>query len=104
MSEDLTRVTVRILDKEYQVACPEDERQALQESAELLNSKMREIRASGKVVGLDRIAVMAALNLSHEVLQTQLSASEADRHLLGRLRTLNDRLAGAIGGGQSLAF
>lgn len=97
MSEDLARVTVRILDKEYQVACPDHEREALLESAELLNRKMQEIRESGKVVGLDRVAVMAALNLSHEILQSQAAANEADRDLLGRLRALNDRLAGASG-------
>ncbi len=93
MSEELARVTVRILDKEYQVACPDNEREALLESAELLNRKMREIRESGKVVGLDRVAVMAALNLSHEILQNQAMANEADHDLLGRVRTLNDRLA-----------
>jgi len=95
MSEELARVTVRILDKEYQVACPDNEREALLESADLLNRKMCEIRESGKVVGLDRVAVMAALNLSHEILQNQTMANDADRDLLGRLRTLNDRLAGA---------
>lgn len=98
MSAPLTQVTVRILDKEYQVVCREDERAALIESADLLNRKMREIRETGKVVGLDRIAVMAALNLSHELLQNRGLAEEADRGLLARLRTLNDRLAGALGG------
>jgi cell division protein ZapA len=97
MSEDLTRVTVRLLDKEYQVACPEDEREALLESADLLNRKMREIRDSGKVVGADRIAVMAALNLSHEMLQGKTSTLQADERLLGRIRILNDALAGALG-------
>ena len=97
MSEDLQRVTVRLLDKEYQVACPEDEREALVESAELLNRKMKEIRDSGKVVGVDRIAVMAALNLCHEMLQGKSSNMKADERLLGRIRTLNDALAGALG-------
>lgn len=98
MSEELARVTVRILDKEYQVACPDDERDVLLESAELLNRKMNEIRESGKVVGLDRIAVMAALNLSHEILQNHAAADEADHDLLGRLRNINDQLAGAAAG------
>ncbi|HHQ13962.1 MAG TPA: cell division protein ZapA, partial [Chromatiales bacterium] len=49
-------VSVKILEKEYQISCPADERKALVDSAELLNAKMREIRDSGKVVGLDRIA------------------------------------------------
>ncbi|HSC48280.1 MAG TPA: cell division protein ZapA [Gammaproteobacteria bacterium] len=97
MSEELPRVTVRLLDKEYQVACPEDERAALLESAELLNRKMREIRDSGKLVGLDRIAVMAALNLSHEMLQGRTASSSADDRFLGRIRVLNDMIAGALG-------
>lgn len=97
MSDDLQRVTVRLLDKEYQVACPEDEREALIESADLLNRKMKEIRDSGKVVGVDRIAVMAALNLCHEMLQGKSSNMKADERLLGRIRTLNDALAGALG-------
>jgi cell division protein ZapA len=64
MSES-ARVSVRILEKEYFVACSHEERADLLDSAELLNGKMREIRDSGKVVGLDRIAVMAALNLAN---------------------------------------
>ena len=97
MNDDMQRVTVRLLDKEYQVACPEDEREALLESAELLNRKMKEIRDSGKVVGVDRIAVMAALNLCHEMLQGRTSNMKADERLLGRIRVLNDALAGALG-------
>ncbi|HET7396726.1 MAG TPA: cell division protein ZapA [Gammaproteobacteria bacterium] len=97
MSEELNPVTVRILDKEYQVACTEDERLALLESAELLNSKMREIRAAGKVVGLDRIAVMAALNLSHEVLLIRNASTQVDQQMLERLRAMNERLNQAVG-------
>ena len=58
MSDNFAHVTIRILEKEYQVACPAAEKAALIASAELLNGKMREIRDSGKVVGLDRVAVV----------------------------------------------
>jgi len=71
MSEMYAHVTVRILEKEYHVACPANEKSALLASADLLNAKMREIRDAGKVVGLDRVAVMAALNLANELLETQ---------------------------------
>ena len=91
------RVTVRLLDKEYQIACPEDEREALLESADLLNRKMKEIRDSGKVVGVDRIAVIAALNITHDMLQGKTSTLQADERLLGRIRIINDALAGALG-------
>ena len=62
MSKDPGAIKVYILDKEYLVACPEEERDALKASAKYLNDRMTEIRGSGKVVGIDRIAVMAALS------------------------------------------
>jgi cell division protein ZapA len=88
-------VFVKILDKEYQVACPREERQALTESAHLLDERMKAIRNSGAVIGLERIAVMAALNLSHELLQTRLpkGASVADSVDLQRL---NDKIERAL--------
>src|SRR4029079_18405462 len=71
VSDMFAHITIRILEKEYHVACPAEEKSALVASAELLNAKMREIRDSGKVVGLDRVAVMAALNLANELIRTQ---------------------------------
>ena len=65
MSEVRT-VTVSILDKEYQVSCGADEVAALKRSASYLDEKMREIKSGASVLGLDRIAVMAALNIAHE--------------------------------------
>jgi cell division protein ZapA len=59
--KELARVSVRILDKEFMIACPYEQRSALLDSAQFLDTKMREVRDSGKVVGLDRIAVIAAL-------------------------------------------
>ena len=71
MSEMYAHVNVKILDKEYQISCKADEKAALLDSAELLTSKMLEIRDSGKVTGLDRIAVMAALNMANELISAQ---------------------------------
>lgn len=62
-------VTVKILDKDYQVACPEEQESQLVVSAKYLDKQMRGIRDSGKVIGLERIVVMAALNISYELLQ-----------------------------------
>lgn len=91
-------VFVKILDKEYQVACPREERAALQESAELLDERMRAIKRGSAVIGLERIAVMAALNLSHELLQAKRqstapadSPSLPDREELQRLHDKIDR-------------
>ncbi len=88
MSDSISRVSVRILEKEYQVACPAEERDDLLRSAEMLNRKMREIRDSGKVIGLDRIAVMAALNITNELLRSENSDDKIDSKLCGRVRDL----------------
>jgi cell division protein ZapA len=70
-------VTVKILEKEYQVACPEEQEAELIVSAKYLDKQMRGIRDSGKVIGLERIAVMAALNISYELLQASDHADPA---------------------------
>jgi len=98
MTADASRVSVRILEKEYHVACPAEERAALLDSAEYLNRKMREIRDSGKVVGLDRIAVMAALNIAHELLSSKSGAGSFDieglrRRMAAMEATLDQALA-----------
>ncbi|HEY7886328.1 MAG TPA: cell division protein ZapA [Cellvibrionaceae bacterium] len=82
-------VYVKILDKEYQVACPPEERGALLQSAQVLDERMRMIKNSGSVIGLERIAVMAALNLSHELIQAQSGGGNAgttDNAALQRLQ------------------
>ncbi|MAA67142.1 MAG: cell division protein ZapA [Alteromonadaceae bacterium] len=84
MPEKPTTVEVNILDKSYLVACPDEARSALQESARHLDSKMREIRASGKVFGTERIAVMAALNITHDLLE-QSTVSDGASSVLRRM-------------------
>ena len=69
---DLVPVTIRILDKEYQIACSEEERHSLLDSARYLDERMKEIRNTGKVIGSERVAVMAALNITHDLLQSRL--------------------------------
>jgi cell division protein ZapA len=64
-------IDVMIMGREFTVSCTDEERQGLLEAVNYLDKKMRDIRDSGKIVGLERIAIMAALNLSHEVLNTK---------------------------------
>ena len=71
MNSNPNTVSVSILDKEYQVACPVEQQPELLKSAQHLDQQMRAIRSTGKVIGLERIAVMAALNISHELLQAR---------------------------------
>lgn len=90
--KDMVQVPVRILDKEYAIACPADEREGLLESARILNDKMRDIRSSGKVIGSDRIAVLAALNITHELLQQRHQGSGYNGDVGRRLRRLQERI------------
>jgi cell division protein ZapA len=99
MSDGISKISVRILEKEYQVACPTSERDALLRSAEMLNRKMREIRDSGKVIGLDRIAVMAALNITNDLLQAENSDDKIDSKLGGRVRDLCELVESTIAEG-----
>ena len=87
-------VTVTILDRDYQVSCNPEERESLLSSARYLNDRMREIKANGSVIGLERIAVMAALNITHELLQegSEKGANNA------QLKKLSDKISRALGG------
>jgi cell division protein ZapA len=96
------RVSVRIMDKEYVVACSYEERSALLDSAEYLNARMREVRDSGKVVGLDRIAVMVALNLTNELLQLRQRDTQLEGDLAGRVRSLRERVESSLEKSQQL--
>jgi cell division protein ZapA len=89
-------VTVRILEKEYFVSCPQDERADLLDSAEYLNKKMREIRDTGKVVGADRIAVMAALNMANELLRLRKLDTELQGAVAGRVKNMRERVETAL--------
>lgn len=71
------QLDVMILGREYRVACAEDERAALLEAVAFIDARMRDIRDSGKVSGVDRIAVMAALNIANELLRERKESSRA---------------------------
>jgi len=104
MSDTYAHVSIRILGKEYQVACPIEEKSDLLASADLLNKKMQDIRNTGKVLGLDRVAVMAALNLANELIKR----NDEDRQLKDifdlRIKAMRERLDSALGPGQQLSL
>lgn len=99
-----TSVTVRILDKDYQVACPEEERMALMKSAEFLNQRMREIRDTGKVIGLDRMAVMVALNLVNDLLKIEDAVGDVDDEVTDRVRKMRARMDEVLGAERQFEF
>ena len=96
MSQESTPVTVHILDKDYRVTCEPEDKASLLESVRFLDEKMREIRKTGKVIGTDRIAVMAALNLAHELLGQQTQKESSSQSAGKRIKALQNKIEIAL--------
>ena len=96
MPEDNLTVTITILGKSFQVACPADEVDALHEAARDLNERMLSIRASGRIFGLERIAVMAALNVTHDHLELKKNHEFTSRMLTTKSAELVAKIDRAI--------
>lgn len=91
-----SKVSVLIMGKEYQIACPPEEQNSLIMAAQHLDRQMRKIRENGKVIGLERIAIMTALNLSHELLQAQTQNSSQQSGSDEQLTRINQKLDSAL--------
>ena len=89
-------VNVRLLDREYTVGVELDERDSLLAAAKLLDGKMREIRGGNRMAAVDRIAVLAALNLAHELQQLRSESDSRDRELSRTLTELQRKLDGVL--------
>jgi len=72
MNGDAKGLQINVMGREFRVACPDNEQKGLLDAVDYLNKKMNEIRDAGKIVGLERIAIMAALNIAHELLSTKV--------------------------------
>jgi len=95
MSASPSSVNIRVLDKDYTVACPEGEETSLLASADLLNKKIIEIKDRGSIIGSERIAVMAALNLAHEFLNAH-SVKEDMQDVDLRINKLKQKINTAL--------
>ncbi len=84
-------VKVSIMGREFTVACPDEEREALGRAATDLDHRMREIQKGGKAVSLERCAIIAALNVTHELLDARKSASQQEV-LQARVKSLQDKI------------
>ena len=85
-------VNIRILDREYTVGCEPDERDGLMAAAKVLDAKMREVRGGNRMAALDRVAVLAALNLAHELQQARSESERRDRELARTVGAMQRRL------------
>jgi cell division protein ZapA len=96
MSEGAKTVEVTLLGRTYRVACADGEREALMQAVAYLDTKMNEIRKAGKVMGAERIAVMAALNVAHELLSVKIGSGFDVGHAKRRLSDIESLLDSAI--------
>ncbi|MDH5353919.1 MAG: cell division protein ZapA [Gammaproteobacteria bacterium] len=93
---DAQPINISILDKEYKVACPVGEQPALLASAEYLDSKMREVRDSGSIIGSERIAVITALNIANELLNPDKEGKQVGKVISPRLKNLESKITRAL--------
>ena len=102
MSESSKAVSVTILDKEYLISCDEDERELLHRAIEYLNVKMKDVKGTGKVIGSERIAVMAALNITHELLAYKSENDDYTSRVDGLVRRLQNKIDDALTQGKQM--
>ena len=93
---DSVPVIVRIMDKEYRIGCKEGEQEGLIASAQYLDRRMREVRQSGRVIGSDQVAVMAALNITHELLDHKRFQDSNEQAIGQRIRSLQRKIEVAL--------
>ena len=96
--------SVTILDKEYLIACSDEERDLLNDAASLLNDRMQEVKTSGKIIGSERIAVLAALNIAHEMLAYKNENEDYTSNVDGVVRRIQDKIDGALMKGGQLGI
>ena len=96
MSAEPKPVTIKILGKEYCIACPPEEKEGLEDSARYLNEKMTEIRERGRTASSDNIAIMAALNITHELLQKGNHSQKHDNSISAKVKTLQNKIEAAL--------
>ncbi len=89
-------VTVHILDKEYLISCDDSEREQLHTAATFLNLKMKEVKDGGKIIGSERIAVMAALNIAHELLAYKRQNADYTKTIDKTVQRLRNKLEEAL--------
>jgi len=97
MDEERQTITVSILEKDYQISCPSSEAASLKTSADELDQRMKSIKKEGGIIGVERIAVMAALNTVHELVEHKKKHSHYQESVHEYVDRLKERVDGALG-------
>ena len=104
MSEATKPVSINILDKEYLIACSDEERDLLNDAASLLNERMQDVKSSGKIIGTERIAVLAALNIANEMLAYKRENEGYTSNVDGMVRRLQEKIDDALMKGSQIGI
>lgn len=96
MTEKTTTTTIEILGKKYPVRCMESEVDSLQKAAELLNQNMLEVQDSGKVINLERIAIISALNIAHQLIEMDSQKGNVMQAVNHRIAKLQEKVESAL--------
>jgi cell division protein ZapA len=92
MTDENNLISVKLLDREYSIRCPENQEQSLQEAARYLDEQMQVVRQSGTITSADRVAIVAALNLTHELFQLRKQKSQYVDEVRDRVQTLQNKI------------
>lgn len=95
-SAEIDTVSINILGREYQISCPPAEEEALRKSAKFLDKQMESVKSRGSTLAYEKVAVMAALNICHELLQKNQQSEESENTSLERIKKLQDKIDVAL--------
>ena len=96
MSAEVDTVSITILGREYQISCPPEEEEALRKSAKYLDKQMEGVKKRGSTLAYEKVAVMAALNICHELLQKSNAAEKSENTSLEKIKRLQDKIEMAL--------
>jgi len=96
MSEQADTVSITILGRDYQISCPPSEEEALRKSAKYLDKQMEKVKSRGSTLAFEKVAVMAALNICHELLQQSRQAENSESTSLDKIESLQEKIELAL--------
>lgn len=96
MSAEVDTVSISILGREYQISCPPEEEEALRKSAKYLDKQMEKVKSRGSTLAYEKVAVMAALNICHELLQKSQQVAATENDSLGKISKLQQKIEAAL--------
>ena len=96
MTEEVDTINISILGRDYQISCPPSEEEALRKSAKYLHKQMNSVKSRGSTLAYEKVAVMAALNICHELLQQSQEAENTDSSFVDKIQTLQEKVEVAL--------